>query len=446
MDNPVRSGEVRVDAKLWTERWNLVESLPSGAQALAMKVQNGNGDLAFLKELKVQDNSERRVRMYHEIVSIERLAISGVPRLVETNAHQYLDKSYNLYLATEFIEGQTLARAVQAGDVSHTAAVEILVALCNVLRQAHGANVFHRDIKPDNIILQPQGDNVTPCLLDFGTAHIGQSDSKFRTELGQEVGNRFLRLPEYGAGSENKYDARSDITLCAGILFFMLARTSPRVLQDHDGHYPHQRPRERTILVASGLTAGRLLAFFDVAFQIDIGKRFQNMDAIIQAAEGLLRTAKIGSQGSISLDIIRERLTVPSEREKHLRMQSLSKVLDSAISVLKSVGRELTRDYPPEFASSLAEVTASYTTGQDSISYKCGYKVSHDSTKIFFPTWSVEAVGPEAVLKVRADGLDPLSIRVPLGSELSTQDKETVRTFLVEGLARMTDMERTDSN
>src|SRR5262249_12912802 len=72
------------------------------------------------------------------------------------------------YMATEFIEGQTL-RQLLATPVSITKALDIGIQMSSALKAAHEAGIIHRDIKPENVILRPDG---LVKVLDFGIAKL----------------------------------------------------------------------------------------------------------------------------------------------------------------------------------------------------------------------------------------------------------------------------------
>ena len=72
------------------------------------------------------------------------------------------------YMVTEYVEGRTLVAALQAsGPWSEGQVRELLEALTDGLSAVHVAGLLHRDIKPGNVMVRPDG---TPVLIDFGAA------------------------------------------------------------------------------------------------------------------------------------------------------------------------------------------------------------------------------------------------------------------------------------
>ena len=195
------------------------------------------------------------------------MSVKGMPHLIESNAHLNSDPETTPYIATDFIKGQTL-RAWRAAEsrVELNVAVATIRTLLATLRECYAAGYVHRDVKPDNITVV-NGDPAQPVLLDFGLSYHETSEINFATEHGQEIGNRFLRLPELSAGSPNKQDQRSDLSFAAGILFYILTGDHPHQPQDAEGRLPHQRSQALAILHdVAGVRYARLASLFDNAF------------------------------------------------------------------------------------------------------------------------------------------------------------------------------------
>jgi eukaryotic-like serine/threonine-protein kinase len=198
----------------------------------------------FIKILTRQDETERRRRFYREAAALESLEVEGVPRLIETNARHYEDRAFKLYAVPTYVKGKTL-RELSAGAYTPEQAIRWTIALCAILCACRSAGIRHRDVKPENCML---GDDGKLYLVDFGLSSNVNAPDGFDTAVGQEIGNRFLRVPEFRPESVNRDDSRTDLTLAVGILFFLLTRTNPRVLLDEQGRFPHQRGDDTALL------------------------------------------------------------------------------------------------------------------------------------------------------------------------------------------------------
>ena len=318
--------ETWVDIKKWHERWEEIEKLPGGSQGDSFRVRRKtDGREAFLKAIKAKKDPERRARFFREASAYDTFSINGIPRLIESNAHQHKDKGFEPYIVTDFVEGPTLRKWRQEqSHVDLKTAVATTRWLLLTLRGCHTVGCVHRDIKPDNIILI-DSNPAQGMLLDFGLNFHETPSIGLETENVQEIGNRFLRLPELSAGSYLKQDPRSDLTFAAGILFFMITGAHPDQLQDATGRLPHQRSEALAVLQnVSGIRYARLASLFDNAFAPQIADRFTNADAMLASIDRMMEDNESGSSAKENLTAILEVIDTVAERrlvETHKRFQ-----------------------------------------------------------------------------------------------------------------------------
>ena len=82
------------------------------------------------------------------------------------------------YIATEYIEGRSLRQHFESARMPFTDVLNVAVQLASALSAAHKAGVIHRDIKPDNIMLRPDG---YVKILDFGLAKLTEKSADVAT-------------------------------------------------------------------------------------------------------------------------------------------------------------------------------------------------------------------------------------------------------------------------
>jgi serine/threonine-protein kinase len=126
------------------------------------------------------------------------------------------------YLVQEYLEGEDLDRKLKRGDTFATAAlVEWLRQVADGLLYAHARGVVHRDVKPANIRILPDG-NVR--IMDFGIAKLMEADRQL-TQTGFSVGTANYLAPEQLRGEE--VDHRADIFSYGAMAYELVARRKP---------------------------------------------------------------------------------------------------------------------------------------------------------------------------------------------------------------------------
>lgn len=154
-----------------------------------------------------------QVRFEAECKAIGRL--SGHPNIVPIYDAGQTAKG-NPYMVMQFVPGGTLADRVRPGMGMEPADVlDIGVKLCGALQAAHQAEVLHRDVKPENVLVDTYGE---PLLADFGIARV---DSTSHTATGVLVASLAHAAPELLSGG--KASAASDVYGLASTLYQLLA-------------------------------------------------------------------------------------------------------------------------------------------------------------------------------------------------------------------------------
>jgi serine/threonine-protein kinase len=136
-----------------------------------------------------------------------------------------------LYLAMEMVDGTPLDELVEAGRIDPERALRITAHVLRGLAHAHEAEIVHRDVKPENIILiDRDGDDSFAKLLDFGIAKLRgaaleEEGGEKLTQAGVAFGTPIYISPEQASGSE--VDGRADLYSTSCVLFEMLTGRPP---------------------------------------------------------------------------------------------------------------------------------------------------------------------------------------------------------------------------
>ncbi|MFC5850923.1 serine/threonine-protein kinase [Streptomyces chlorus] len=151
------------------------------------------------KELHIatDGDEDHRVRMRRAVR--EARAVARVPHPHVIGVHDLVEHEDRLWIVMELVQGPSLAdRVARSGPLTpqHTAAIGL--QLLGALKAVHDAGTLHRDVKPANVLLRPDGGAV---LTDFGIAAL--DGGEFLTSTGQLVGSIEYMAPERALAQES---------------------------------------------------------------------------------------------------------------------------------------------------------------------------------------------------------------------------------------------------
>ena len=164
-------------------------------------------------------DAESRERFKREARTAAKLAHPNIVPL-----HTIGDVDGMLYFVMGFVRGESLGeRMRRQGRLPPEDVRRILAELAGALDYAHRQDVIHRDIKPDNVLLDDESGR--PMLTDFGVAK-GRASGATLTEMGAVVGTPHYMSPEQASG-ERDLDGRSDIYSLGVMGYAMLSGRLP---------------------------------------------------------------------------------------------------------------------------------------------------------------------------------------------------------------------------
>lgn len=125
------------------------------------------------------------------------------------------------YIANEYVKGQTLKEVIDfRGALPLEEAVDYMIQLTDALYFAHQHNIVHRDVKPENIFVMPDG---TIKLGDFGIAQAEGLDNHL-TKTNEIIGSVYYMAPEIAKGKKATF--KSDM-YAVGVAFFEMLTAHP---------------------------------------------------------------------------------------------------------------------------------------------------------------------------------------------------------------------------
>lgn len=173
-------------------------------------------------------NDEQRLQRFKQ----EARAASGLKHRNIITIYSVGQESETYFIATEYVPGPTLReRLIAAGQLALREALNVAMQVVSALEAAHRAGIVHRDVKPENIMFEPDG---TAKLLDFGiakltenltveTADAGAAPPK--TEQGIILGTPAYMSPEQAR--HQSLDCRSDLFSMGVVLYEMITGKVP---------------------------------------------------------------------------------------------------------------------------------------------------------------------------------------------------------------------------
>jgi predicted Ser/Thr protein kinase len=151
------------------------------------------------------------------------LARLSHPHIV--GVHDFGEAGEHFYLLMEFVDGANLRQLLQAGPLDPRLALQIIPQVCDALQYAHDEGVIHRDVKPENILVDQRG---RVKMADFGLAKlVGPSRASFTlTGTHQVMGTLDYMAPEQ-RNHPQEVDQRADIYSLGVVFYEMLTGKLP---------------------------------------------------------------------------------------------------------------------------------------------------------------------------------------------------------------------------
>src|SRR6266508_6039863 len=206
------------------------------------------------------------------------------------------------YIASELIEGETLRQRLARG-MQLSEAVEIAIQVAGALAAAHSAGIVHRDVKPENIMLRPDG---YVKVLDFGIAKLAEQEVPVtlaeeeavllvETHLGSIMGTVRYMSPEQARGAP--VDKGTDIWSLGVVLYEMVTGQAP-----FTGETPGEAMSSILETEPSPLTSyitqtpAELQQIISKTLRKERGQRYQSAHELLEAFQSLRRSMEFKAE------------------------------------------------------------------------------------------------------------------------------------------------------
>jgi serine/threonine protein kinase/tetratricopeptide (TPR) repeat protein len=200
-------------------RYQVTEELGKGGMGRVYKAyDNEIGEYVALKVLRPEISADESIveRFRNELKLARRISHRNICRMFDIGRSQE-----TTYIAMEFVSGEDLKTLLRrVGQLPARRTVAVTLQVCEGLAEAHRLGVIHRDLKPQNIMVDREGN---ARIMDFGIAR--SLSGKGVTEAGVILGTPDYMSPEQLEGKEA--DQRSDIYALGAVLFEMVTGEPP---------------------------------------------------------------------------------------------------------------------------------------------------------------------------------------------------------------------------
>jgi beta-lactam-binding protein with PASTA domain/predicted Ser/Thr protein kinase len=326
-------------------RYTVLQRIGSGGMADVWLADDGH--LQRQVALKVLHARFAQDREFVERFRREAEAAAGLqhPNVVAVFDRGEVDGTY--YIAMQYLEGRSLKQVIDAGLTPEQAAALIRQVLEGA-RFAHRHGVVHRDLKPQNVIVDAEG---KATVTDFGIARAGVSEI---TQAGSVMGTPHYLSPEQAQGFE--VTAVSDLYSIGVMLYEALTKRVPfeadsavAIAMKQVSQAP-QRPSSINPQVSPALDAVVMRAL-----EKEPGQRFQSADAFIAAIDAALKDPGGGADNTAAFAPLPPIVAVPEEPvaegldpDEDKRNRRIWILIAVAVLIGLLVGFALTRDTTTE--------------------------------------------------------------------------------------------------
>src|SRR5688572_24714032 len=208
--------------------YQLLGKLGKGAMATVYKAKQVSLDrIVAVKVLpkRSSDNIEFVERFYKEGKAAARLSHNNIVQAIDVGSSP---DGYHFFVM-EYVEGKTLYDVMQPAPVgegrafTEPEALDITIQIADALMHAHERGLIHRDVKPKNILLTPQG---VAKLTDLGLARATDDKEAAESEAGKAYGTPYYISPEQIRGDVD-IDFRADIYSLGATMYHLVTGRPP---------------------------------------------------------------------------------------------------------------------------------------------------------------------------------------------------------------------------
>jgi serine/threonine protein kinase len=260
---------------IFAGRYEIIEMLGQGGMGKVFKAFDRKiNEVVALKLIRpeIGVNEKAIERFKNELKIARKITHRNICRM-----HDLGEEGFIHYITMEHVAGEDLKRFIRrAGTLSSGKAINIAKQVCEGLVEAHRQGVIHRDLKPQNIMIDQDGN---AKIMDFGIARFVDTDRM--TGSGVMIGTPEYMSPEQAELKD--VDKRADIYSLGIVLYEMVSGRLP-----FDGETPlsiamkHKTEKPRSVREWNTQVSAELAAVISKCMEKAAGDRFQNAEELME--------------------------------------------------------------------------------------------------------------------------------------------------------------------
>ena len=210
-------------------RYRILGIIASGGMGVVYEaMQEAPRRRVALKVIKAGAVSEMALHRFHfEAQTLAKLSHPNIAQIYEAGTWES-ESGEVPFFAMEYIPGaRGLVTYAEKKNLSLEDRLVLFAKICDAVHHGHQKGVIHRDLKPDNILVDSNGD---PKIIDFGVARATDADlavTTMQTTIGQLIGTLQYMSPEQCDADPDRIDTRSDVYALGVIMFQLLSGKLP---------------------------------------------------------------------------------------------------------------------------------------------------------------------------------------------------------------------------
>jgi serine/threonine protein kinase len=263
---------------------------------------------------EISDDEAQLERFRREARSVAQLSHPNVVAVIDAG-----EDGGHPYIVFEYVEGETLKQRIERmGQLPLDEAAAYAIEIGRGLASAHAGNLVHRDVKPQNVLIDAEG---RAKVTDFGIVRSLESDGL--TATGRVLGTTDYVSPEQAMGHD--VDARSDIYSLGVVLYEMLVGRPPFSAETLVGvAMKHVNEEMPNVQIRRPETSAALAAVVERATTKDQSKRYADMGEMLADLEDALEVEVARAGGSGTGEATAVLRSVPERRRRVLTPRRIS--------------------------------------------------------------------------------------------------------------------------